>query len=254
MSASKAVVALTLVCAAVGLVACEKKQVDATRIGVFARLPDWRGVWIVEGMEAEISGFPAPESRGQYKLTGGGAPWNEIGRKKYEAMERNQGHRKATGWGFPMMMGGAAPLQFLITPEETLVVNMYSEVRHIYTDGRDHPSVEDRWPTTWGDSVGHWEDDTLVVDTVSVRDPLKYFFVAPPLSEQAHYVERLRMTERDRIESKITIEDPATLRKPWTLKIAYVRAAQLDRLVQDAFDNDRSELEGDKFTILPSKE
>ena len=55
--------------------------------------------------------------------------------------------------------------------------------------------------------------DTLVIDTVSVRDPQKFFFAAPTLSEEAHYVERLHMTAPDRIESEITIEDPATLGK-----------------------------------------
>ena len=174
--------------------------------------PDWSGVWIGEGLAAEISGFPGRNA--PYKLLGNDAPWNEQGRARVQASRATQSDKKANGWGFPLMMNSAAPMQFLITPRETLIINIYRDVRHIYTDGRNHPSDEDRWPTTWGDSVGRWEGDTLVIDTVSVRKPDRYFFSNPPLSEQAHYVERLRMTGKDRIESVITIEDPVTLSKP----------------------------------------
>ena len=175
-----------------------------TPLGAHAQsLPDWRGYWIGEGLTAEISGFPAG---GGYKLLGKTAPWSEEGRKRVEATRARQTDQKANGWGFPLMMNSAAPMQFLITPRETLIINMYRDVRHVYTDGRSLPAEEDRWPTTWGESVGRWEGDTLVIETVSVRNPNRYFFSSPPLSEQARYVERLRMTGPDRIESVMTID------------------------------------------------
>jgi hypothetical protein len=216
-------------------------------------LPDWRGVWIAEGLTTDISGFPPPGAR-FYKLYGREAPWNETGRARFEAMLSDQDTRKAYGWGFPMMMDSAAPMEFLITPYETLIINVYRDVRHVYTDGRDHPAAEDRWPTTWGDSVGRWEGDTLVIDTVSVRDPTRFFFSSPPLSEQAHYVERMRKTGPDRIESTMTIEDPVTLAEPWIIHLDYVPTRGLDRLIHDDFDNDRSEVEGDTFTIVPPEQ
>lgn len=214
-------------------------------------LPDWRGVWIAEGLTADISGFPPPGAR-WYKLFGDQAPWNETGQARFEAMLENQGTRKADGWGFPMMMDSAAPMQFLITPHEVLIINMYRDVRHVYTDGRALPAEEDRWPTTWGTSVGRWEDDTLVIETVSVRDPTRFFFSSPPLSEEARYVERIRQTAPDRIESIMTIEDPVTLSEPWVIKLSYVPAVESDRLIHDDYANDRSEVDGGTFTITPS--
>ena len=132
------------------------------------------------------------------------------------------------------MMDGAPPLQFVITPEETLIFNTYRDLRHVYTDGRPHPPEQDRWPTTWGDSVGRWEGDTLVIDTVSVREPNKYFGISAWLSDQAHYTERLRMVAPDRIEGEMTIVDPVTLSRPWVVKLTYKRADGFDRLIHDS--------------------
>jgi hypothetical protein len=240
--------------AALGLLSCTVEK-PAPRVAQFATLPDWRGIWISEGQAPGISGFPAStDTPAILRLAGFAAPWNDVGRARFGAMLGAQGNRKSKGWGYPMMMNSSAPMQFLITPEETLLLNMYGEVRHIYTDGRDHPKPEDRWPTTWGDSVGRWEGDTLIVDTVSVSEPLKFFFFAPPLSEQAHYVERFRKAGTDRIEMEMTIEDPETLAAPWTVKFVYVLEPALDRLIHDDFGNDRNELQDEVFSILPARD
>jgi hypothetical protein len=217
-------------------------------------LPDWRGLWVAEGQVAEINGFPAVEDMPRlYRLAGFAAPWNKEAGAKFAAFLNSPINRKSGGWGYPMMMNSSAPLQFVVTPDETLILNMYREIRHVYTDGRGHPKEEDRWATTWGDSVGHWEGDTLVIDTVSVTDPTKFFFFAPPLTEQAHYVERLRKTAPDRIELQITIEDPGALSAAWTEKLAYVRQPGMDRMIHDDYTNDRSELKDGVFTIEPPK-
>jgi hypothetical protein len=257
MSAHDRVLLGVLLAAGFGLAGCGARQ-DAVPGGSAsverAPLPDWRGFWIAKGQTPDISGFPAPKPLNElYPLAGFDASWNEAARARLPFLA-DPGSRKAAGWGYPMMMNSSAPMQFLITPDETLIVNMYREVRHIYTDGRELPAEVDRWATTWGDSVGRWEGDTLVIDTVSVRDPLRFFFFAPPLSEQAHYVERLRKTGPDRIEMQMTVEDPATLTAPWTIKLAYMRAPQLDRLIHDDFDNDRTGIENGVFTIESAPE
>ncbi len=241
-----------LLCAVAALVSCSKPV--NPRAEAFAKLPDWKGIWISEGHTADISGLGGINGNAPFNLVNPQAPWNDEGRAKLMVMLQNTGKHKADGWGFPMMMESYAPLQFVIAPDATVIINSYHEVRVVYTDGRAHPKAEDRWPTTWGDSVGHWEADTLIIDTVSVRDPTKFMFFAPTLSDDAHYVERLRMSAPDRIESEITVEDPVNLTAPMVAKVAYVRTPNLDRLVYDAFDNDRSELEGDAFTIAPPKQ
>jgi hypothetical protein len=247
-----------------GLCACsgeQAKTVDTSAVPVAATvdtphsgLPDWSGIWIAEGLTAEISGFGngGPDA---FKLVGATAPWNETGQARFGAMMQGfgTGNGKADGWGYPMMMNAHPPLQFLISPNETLIINMYRDTRHVYTDGREHPPEIDRWVTTWGESVGYWEGDTLVIDTISVREPTVFFFFSPPFSDQAHYVERLRMTAPDRIESEFTIEDPVTLTEPWVVNVAYLKTSGLDRLIHDDYTNDRSGLdENNVFSIEPT--
>jgi hypothetical protein len=257
-----------LLCASLALLlSCERPAPLDPRVRTFATLPNWDGYWSLATMRPEIYGFDARmlssgnevgqkalESLGQtYPLAGTAAPWNDAGRARFFAVLGSMAGRKADGWGYPMMMGGAAPLQFHISPEETLILNMYREVRHIYTDGRSLVPEADRWVTTWGESIGRWEGDTLVIETVGVRYPPDFFQLAPPLSENARYMERIRRTGADTMESDVTIEDPETLTGPWHAKVSYIREKQLDRLVHDVFTNDRSELDGNAFTIEPPK-
>ncbi len=106
-----------------------------------------------------------------------------------------------------MMMQGSAPLQFVISPSETLIVNLLSRSA-LHPDGRPPaPGAGKTAGRRHGRFDRHWEGDTLVVDTVGVKDPTDFFYFAPPLSEDARYVERLRLVAPGRIESEITIED-----------------------------------------------
>jgi hypothetical protein len=223
----------------------------------FVRLPYWPGYWVGENAaNTPISGIalriPAEgaEPPDSPAIWSNRAPWNDEGRRRVAEVQRSQGGRKGLGWGYPLMMNSATPVQFLITPEEVLIVNAYNEVRHVYTDGRDHPAHDDLWPTVTGNSIGRWEGDTLVIDTVMVTNPNAFFQGGPPLSEEAHYVERIRL-DGDRLRLELTIEDPVTLSAPWKLDLALVRDEGFDRMIQVDWNNDRTGTDGDTNTIEP---
>lgn len=254
--------AAALVIALSGPALAQEAPAADARVRAFAELPHWKGYWVSEGQAGTTIGGIAPatlEAREKgtslrpdfMSLGGGGAPWNEEGRRRQAERMRTTPGRKAMGWGFPMMMNAAAPLQFLITPEETLIINPYGDVRHIYTDGRSLPPEEDMWPTVWGTSIGRWEGDTLVIETVQVKNPNAYFHGAPPLSEQARYHERIRM-DGDRIIDEITIEDPVTLTAPWKATLGYIRDEAFDRMIHIDYDNDRTGFENGVNTIEPT--
>jgi hypothetical protein len=178
------------------------------------------------------------------------APWNDEGQRRLAELRRTLGTRKGLGWGFPLMMNSSTPIQFLITPEEVIIVNAYKETRHVYTDGRGHPPADDLWPTVTGHSIGHWEGDTLVIDTIMVSEPNKFFQGNVPLSEQARYRERIRM-DGEKLVSDWTIEDPVTLSGPWQVRVNLVREPGFDRMIEVDWDNDRTGSDGTANTIEP---
>jgi hypothetical protein len=120
--------------------------------------------------------------------------------------------------GMPGMMAQPDQYEFAVTPEMVwIVVENGGQVRRIYTDGRDHPEGDDLFPTYTGHSVGHWEGDTLVVDTVGLRDDMIVDRTGLTLSAKAHLVERIRMVEGNLIEDKFVIDDADALTRPWTV-------------------------------------
>jgi hypothetical protein len=169
-----------------------------------------------------------------------------------EARAKSQG-RKAEGWGFPLMMNASAPLQIVVAPEAVVMVNAYRDLRIIRTDGKGHPPLDDLWPTTWGDSVGHWEGNVLVVDTIMVRNPNHFFHGSPPLSDEAHYLERIWLNEEGVLVDEMTITDPLTLTRPWTSVLRFERDETYDRMLYDSYDNDRTGFDGEFNTIEPTE-
>jgi hypothetical protein len=232
------------------------------RAEAFARLGYWPGYWVASNSVATpISGIPERFSR---QLEGGPQeeslgiweqriPWNEEGKRRVAEALAGQGGRKGLGWGYPLMMNSSTPIQFLITPEETLIVNAYNETRHVYTDGRNHPPLEDLWPTVTGNSIGHWEGEVLVIDTIMVTNPNHFFQGAPPLSEEARYVERIWL-DGDTLRTEVTVTDPVTLTAPWISHVAWVRDEGFDRMIQVDWTNDRTGVEGNTNTIEPLAE
>ena len=88
--------------------------------------------------------------------------------------------------------------------------------RQIFVDGRGHP--DDLDPTWYGHSIGHWEDDTLVIDTVGFNDRFWFDFQGHPHTEQLHTIERYTRTNLGTLEKIVTIIDPGAYAKPFTVQ------------------------------------
>jgi hypothetical protein len=203
-----------------------------------AALAGWHGVWIHENLMPDINGRELAGNTPQIaflQLLGNSAPWSDAGWAGLEEFWREvrTAAAQSNGWSYPMMMQVPAPLRFFITPDETVILSQYRDIRYIPTDGRPMLPEDERWPTIWGTSVGCWEGDTLVIETASVRYDRAYNFITAHLSDQATFVERLRLVSPDRIEGSITITDSVTLTRPWEVALAYDRHPFLDRLVHE---------------------
>jgi hypothetical protein len=88
-------------------------------------------------------------------------------------------------------------------------------VRQIFMDGRKHPDDPD--PTWYGHSIGKWEGDTLVIDTVGFNDRFWFDFAGHPHTEKLHTIERYRRPDFNRLDYEVTIDDPGAYTKPFTL-------------------------------------
>lgn len=126
-----------------------------------------------------------------------------------------------------------------------------ANVRQIYTDGRQHP--KDLHPLWMGHSIGSWQADVFVVDTVGIDDRTWIDRMGHPHSEALQLVERFRRTSYDSLELEMTIDDPKAYTAPWTaqkafrLRPASVRAA--GGTCEDVFINEAFGLK----PMLPSR-
>jgi len=94
--------------------------------------------------------------------------------------------------------------------------------RRVYLDGRKPPKDLD--PSYNGYSTGHWEGDTLVVETVGLRDDTVLDRYGSPHSDAMRISERIRLMSADVLEDKITVNDPKAFTKTWEFVVSYRRA------------------------------
>ena len=118
--------------------------------------------------------------------------------------------------GIPRMMFSPYPFEILQQPNR--IVFVYEGGAHIWRivwmDGRPHPA--DPNPTWMGDSVGHWEGDTLVIDAVGFNNKTWLDEAGHPHTEQLHVIERYTRTGPLSMKYEVTIDDPGAYSKPWS--------------------------------------
>ena len=107
------------------------------------------------------------------------------------------------------------PMQLIQTPGQFVqLIEFPRDIRVIHTDGRPHHKDPD--PSFNGDSVAHWDGDTLVIDTIAIDERTWNNFTGWFHSDQEHVVERLTRPSMNYLTYQVTIEDPKVLTKPWT--------------------------------------
>ena len=140
-------------------------------------------------------------------------PWAADLAKKRPSKEDPEANCLPTG--VPRM----APYPWKVVQTPQLIVFLYEgnihSYRQIFLDGRGHPKDPD--PSWYGDSIGHWDGDTLVVDSVGFNDRFWFDFAGHPHTEKLHITERYRRPDLAHLESEVTIDDPGAYSKPFTM-------------------------------------
>jgi hypothetical protein len=177
---------------------------------------DISGVWNAMRGNYDVASF----SKSNPPMT----PW---GQAQFDAAKPSQGPRgvslgettdrvyKCVPAGMPYIYLQLFPMQVVETPKEVIeIFESDHTVRHIHTDGRKHPAVVK--PSYNGHSIGHWEGDTLVVDTIGLNGKLWLDRVGHPDSDQMHIVERIHRVDDKTLQVDFTFDDPKSYVNSWT--------------------------------------
>jgi hypothetical protein len=146
-------------------------------------------------------------------------PWGaEVHRQRVAEDSKDNPDAHCLPMGIMQFHNHGEPRKMIQTPQ--VIVILYEAnagLRQIFTDGRPLPKDADPW--WYGYSTGHWEGDTLVVQTAGFRDMGWLDVEGSPLTDQAHVTERYRRPDFGHLEIAVTIDDPKAYTKPWTVTV-----------------------------------
>ncbi|HJT89991.1 MAG TPA: hypothetical protein VJ732_19100, partial [Bryobacteraceae bacterium] len=216
--------------------------------------PDLSGIWQYQAPPrpggARASGPPAAANAGSAPRPDGltnllvkgdsiePLPWAEALYKQRRAnnsvglpSEHCLPHGPPEGYMIPI------PFKILQTPAEVAILfEEFNYFRQIFTDGRGHPPIET--PAWYGYSVGKWDQDTLVVDTIGYNDRTWLTISGYPHTEALHTVERITRPDFGHLNVLMTIDDPKAYKKPFSIQLHFNLEPDTE-LIEEVCDNER---------------
>lgn len=145
-------------------------------------------------------------------------------------------------WGYVRSWGTPYPAELVQKPEKLAILFEQNNMFHVVpTDGRDHS--KNLYPTWLGDSVGHWEGDTLVVDTIGFNGETWLDTEPERLTSDAlHVIERFSRPDYNHIQYEVTASDPKMYTKPWKNTRVFVLMAPGQELLEYSCDENNKEI------------
>jgi hypothetical protein len=212
--------------------------------------PDFTGSWERYRGPAGDAATPPPESPPPLKADLL-AEWQARRAAEREANAR--GAPLATNVthcipdGVPSMMSGPFPFEIVQNSTQiNIAQEAYSQIRRIYLD-KPQLTLDDIELGFFGRSVGEWQGGTLVVDTIGIKEYVRFRDV--PHTRDMRITERFRLVRPDILWDEITIEDPAVLEKPWTVTFAYRRMPGYE-IIEYVCEDNREYADDDGVTRL----
>jgi hypothetical protein len=212
--------------------------------------PDFSGIWISDRTEpgqetiSDTSSLPSGRHMANMGVDMEGGlpyqPWQlPIVKKRTENLAIDDPHIRCLPDFFLRAYGLPHMLKFVHTPDLLVMLNeMNAGYRQVFTDGR--PLPEAPTPSWQGYSSAKWDGDTLVVDTIGMRDDTWIDWNGSVVTEAAKIREEIRRLDFGHLEIKATVDDPRAYTKPWTVTLR-------QRIVVDAELIDEICLENEQF-------
>ncbi len=188
--------------------------------------PDFTGIWqtLSEAdfdLQPHAGRYDAPPSAGV--VEGGAIPYRPeaLAQKQSNFAARLKDDPRLKCWtlGAPRSVYYPAPFQIFQRDRDLTLAHQFGhQVRTIHTNGTGHPDQTEQG--FWlGDSRGHWEGDTLVVDITEFNEETWLDRAGDYHSEALHVVERWSFVDKDTIRYRATLDDPKVYSRPWTLEV-----------------------------------
>lgn len=213
--------------------------------------PDFSGTWTSDEVDPRNPGVPpnpndATTSRRMINLgveLQGGLPYQPwlvpIVKERTANRAIDDPHIRCMPDNFLRSYGMPHLLKFVHTPDLLLGLNEWNaQYRQIFTDAR--PLPEDPLPTWQGYSSAKWSGDTLVIDTIGMRDDTWIDWNGSVLTESAKVREQIRRPDFGHLEIQVTVDDPKAYIRPWTVTIKERLIVDIELLDEICLENERS--------------
>lgn len=228
----------------------------------YDELPDWSGVWSMTSNTVFDQATVDPPGGSSNTIgTREYPPYNEAWEAIYAANRAADARGEfpdpistcGTPVGYPRLLNQPGAYEFVVRPEQVWILTEDGpNIMRIYTDGRDLPPPDELWPTYSGESVGHWEGDTLVFQTVSMKGHTGAIVdrTGLVLSEEAVIETRMRQTGPDLIEARFAIDDPTAFTDTWHVVKEFERMEPGTRIFEFACaENNRNPIDASGRTL-----
>ena len=213
-----------------------KKAAGGGHMLTAAQLPDWTGVWNIDGGFVNFDPSLARDATHYGPLSASNQAFYDRTLHDLENGIEWDALSYCLPAGYPRWISEPFLRDFGVTPTVTYLINeQQSEVRRVYTDGRDHRPADEALPLWEGDNIGFWDGTgdsaKLVIWTSDLHEGV-YHRNGPAYSEKAETIEVMRKVDPTHIKVDLTIYDPVDLTRPWTVHRGYVK----DKLPQGRID------------------
>jgi hypothetical protein len=217
--------------------------------------PDFSGIWTTaepnrrggaasNDAPADPSGITASRQMANIGVDlPGGLPYQPwlvpIVKERTANLAKDDPHIKCLPDNFLRAYGLPHLLKFIHTPSLLVVLNeMNAGYRQVFTDAR--PLPEDPTPSWQGYSSARWSGDTLVIDTIGVRDDTWIDWNGSVLTQAAKVREQMRRQDFGHLEIQVTVDDPKAYTKPWTVTLKERIVVDTDLIDEICLENEQS--------------
>lgn len=199
-------------------------------------LPDWTGVYVAARDPANPGIFLSSPNLKESQMPVLTPEYQKIYEVNHASLlSGSLEHDKTAACGYPglpLNMSIAYGGEILMTPGRvTIITEWAGDVRRIFTDGRGHP--DDLYPSMQGHSIGHWNGDDLIVDTIGISPKAALNTLGSQQSDQMHITERFHEYKPGFLEIDYHIEDPKAFAKPYDFKITWKRSPYKDDYIHE---------------------